>query len=676
MIGAFEPALIGASWYVHNYTAYTWKSFEPDRPEQFWEHMALFEAEEQRGGWVTMPHFEGHHHYNIAGRRGHIPQYSILYFGTPPFWAADNETRGHLTAALTRDGEEHFRQFCLKLGRYIAEKRANEALHYYQVTDEPDIPWGYKGSIESLVRLYEIAYPTLHAVDPQAVVAGPGINIGAHKQLEEMLQCGFGRYIDVLDFHPYMGGDVLPAEFGLIEKIRIVKELMHKYIGRELLLTGTESGHNAQGDTMDIWLRKAWADIHHNLILLGEGFWLNVAFHGGDQSRKPNENTWGYFFNLDLERDYGIQKASPKPVVPAYTTLSYLLEGHKSTGAIEWLGKGVVGYAYERDGKVTLALWSHTPIEIMVPTGVPQVQIYDWMGNANEQEAPGNMLTLTTRRDPQYIRGVSATFWGSKATDRPLRLKERMVTALPGARVAIECEVAGVNTELKSATLLFNAFGLPDVAPQQQTIRLSGGRGKGEQITFDLPTATKPGRYTLSLRLQSGAATLDGASVTLQVDPLVTMTQVIPTINKQNQIGVSARLQASPQRATQGEFKVAPKSTTLATQSIAFNLKASESQSLTALWEPTGEAPYRIAAASEVVTAEGIVATNTIDFNFIALPYLAQAPVIDGQPREWSTLPGITSINAKIIGRGLTSGAVRLITVELSSWPGTSGRST
>lgn len=415
MIGAFESALIGANWYVHNYNTFTWKSFEPDNPEQFFERVAQFEAEEQRGGWAAMPHFEGRHYYNLAGRSGHLPQYSILYFGTPPYWAADNTTRTHLTATLTRDGEEQFRQFCLKLGRYMAEKRANEALHYYQVTDEPDIPWGYKGSIESLVRLYEIAYPALHSVDPQAVVAGPGINLGAHKQLEEMLRCGFGRYVDVLDFHPYMGGDVLPEEFGLIDKIQTVKELVRRYVGRELPMTGTESGHNAQGDTMDIWLRKAWADVQHNLILLGEGFWLNVAFHGGDQSRKTNENTWGYFFNLDIERDYGIQKASPKPVVPAYATLSWLLEGHKSIGSLAWLGQGVVGYAYSRDGAVTLALWSRTPVEVKVPTGTERVQLYDWMGNVDERESPNGSLTLTTRRDPQYIRGVAAAHCGTSA---------------------------------------------------------------------------------------------------------------------------------------------------------------------------------------------------------------------------------------------------------------------
>ena len=123
----------------------------------------------------------------------------------------------------------------------------------------------------------------------------------------------------------------LPEEVDLIGAVRRAKELMLKYVGRELPMIGTEAGNNVTGENNAKWLRKAWSDIHQNLILLGEGFWFNVGFHGVDMGRESGVNTWGYSFNLDPERDYGAQKTSPKPALPAYTAMSWLLEGKQLT---------------------------------------------------------------------------------------------------------------------------------------------------------------------------------------------------------------------------------------------------------------------------------------------------------------------------------------------------------
>ncbi len=427
MMGAVTPGVLGQSWQVHNYGMYCWSAFEPDNPSQFAEKVKEYEAEEARGGWAGMPHFVGRHFFEIGGRSGSIPAYSVLPIGKPPLWAARNETRVHHAAALHREGERAFRDFCLRLGRYLADQRSDEAPHYYQITSEPQIPWGYQGTTDELVRIFEIAYSALHEVDPHAIVAGPAIGLDAFEQLEEMLQKGLADHLDVLDFHPYMGGDVLPSEFNLVGRIRGIKELMSKYAGRQLRLTGTESGFDAKGESTQTWLRMAWSDIHHNLILLGEGFWFNVCFHGADNSRHVAQNTWGHAFNLDPERDYGVQKTSPKPVVPAYAAMTLLLEGHKSAGAIERLGDAVTGYAYERGQDVILALWSDEPCEVHVPVGAAQVDVVDWMGNAAPVSCPQNMLTLTLTRDPQYVKGVSPDLWGTQGREKPVTVEEARI---------------------------------------------------------------------------------------------------------------------------------------------------------------------------------------------------------------------------------------------------------
>lgn len=288
---------------------------------------------------------------------------------------------------------------------YLAEKRTGDTVHIYEVTCEPEISWGFKGRNEDLVDLFKIAYPALREADPKALVAGPTIGILAHEQLEALLKLGLGNYIDVLDFHPYIGADTLPEEVDLIGAVRKAKELMIKYIGRELPMIGTEAGNNVTGEGNHQWLRKAWSDIHHNLILLGEGFWFNIGFHGADMGRECGVNTWGYCFNLDTERDYGIRKGSPKPALAAYAAMSWLLEGKRSAGPIEWLGDKVRGYAYQRDQDVVLALWSDKPTEVSVPVGAPVVELYDWMGNARSVEAPDNLLRVELSQEPGGFAG-------------------------------------------------------------------------------------------------------------------------------------------------------------------------------------------------------------------------------------------------------------------------------
>ena len=95
-------------------------------------------------------------------------------------------------------------------------------------------------------------------------------------------------------------------------------------------------------------------------------------------------------------------KASPRPIAPAYAAQSLLLDGHDSVGAIEWLGSTAWGYAFERDGKITLALWDFgdEKREVSLPTGVREVQVYDWMGNATPTACPMGSTTVVLGPEP------------------------------------------------------------------------------------------------------------------------------------------------------------------------------------------------------------------------------------------------------------------------------------
>ncbi|MFA7174269.1 MAG: hypothetical protein WC340_12835 [Kiritimatiellia bacterium] len=48
---------------------------------------------------------------------------------------------------------------------FAIRKQRKLALPCYQITVEPEISWGFKGTVDDLLRIYQIAYPALHEAD-------------------------------------------------------------------------------------------------------------------------------------------------------------------------------------------------------------------------------------------------------------------------------------------------------------------------------------------------------------------------------------------------------------------------------------------------------------------------------------------------------------------------------
>lgn len=663
MMGAFQPALLGSSWNVRSYQVYNWGWFEPDRPGQFDETVEKNVAAMKTGGNGFPPGFEESYWFNAGGKAGSIPAYFYLFIGAPPSWAADNRTRTHLTATLTPDGEKAYREFCLKLGHLMAASFSNQPTHYYQVTAEPEYPWGFKGSPDDLMKIYEIAYTALHEADPMAVVGGPAIGILGSDQIRDLLQRGFGRYIDVLDFHPYMGGDVQPIDIDLVGRIREFKAMLAEYCDKPLLLAGTESGYNAAGDNKEMWLKKAWSDVHHNLILLGEGFWFNTSFHGADMTRKPGENTWGYYFNLDPERDFGIQKGSPKPVVPAYAAMSFLLEGHTTAGSIDWLGEDTCGYAYERSNDVVLAIWSYQPHEVTLPAGVSRVRVYDWMGNAKSVACPEGLLTLPLTREPTYVRDVAPAVWKKHGKGRPLAVTAVKTRCLPGDTLTVPCKVVHLRKKPLTGELRFIAPQGLGVSNQTRSVSLRKGGRVELNFPVTIPPSAAPGMYPLAFRLHDGETPLAGDGFLLKVEPAISIDRVIPATGGKG-AGLAVTLSAPERRGTKGKLSVEMGTTGTAIKELPFVLKPGEARTQRIMLDEapgqTVKASYRVKAS----TSAGAVASKEIAFEMLTVDFMKKAPVIDGSFSDWEggTAMGLGEAN-------LVQGAERWKGKEdLSAW--------
>jgi len=144
--------------------------------------------------------------------------------------------------------------------------------------------------------------------------------------------------------------------------------------------------------------------VRANLITLGEGYRCNLAFYNHDF---PSEQGYGFYYNLNSDvYPFGSDKTGPKPIVPAYAAMTFLLEGHKSAGSLGLSGTSM-GYRYLDSGSsdTVLAVWNYssTP-EVEINVGVSSVTQYDWMGNSQTVSTPSGVWTVTLGPSPIYAK--------------------------------------------------------------------------------------------------------------------------------------------------------------------------------------------------------------------------------------------------------------------------------
>ena len=377
---------------------YAWGQMEPDHPGQFAQDLAAARA---KGETFPKRFYQHWPLYTVDGqpRRWQVYTLPTLFVG-PPEWAVIPGSRSFVTAALKPEAEEHWRNYCLEAAKAYAECYPNREERLYQITWEPQ---GFEDD-ERLLRTYEIAYKALHELDPKAVVIGPtcSSSMGTLEWEERLLSKGLGKYLDGYSVHPYLDWPNLrrtPEQNGLIEGIRALKAMVRKHTGKDLPLFSTEQGFPTARDPSKELL-QAWCHIRSNLILLGEGFRFHISFHSYDFGAEPG---YGFFYNLSA-RAYTPDKVSPKPVVPAYAAMTFLVDGHKSSGPLEGLGENAWGYTYEGPDDAIMALWSDEEKTVSLPVNAEQAEVFNWMGNSRLVAANAGKLEVAIGPSPTYVR--------------------------------------------------------------------------------------------------------------------------------------------------------------------------------------------------------------------------------------------------------------------------------
>jgi hypothetical protein len=337
--------------------------------------------------------------------------------------------------------------------------------NYYQIHWEPD--WHWLGTDEEFIKMYATAHKAIHAADPNAVLTGPNYGVigKGNILLKRLFAKGLGKYLDGITTHAYSTKWKSPEESGLVQDMSELVRLTQQYLPPGAPIYQTEWGVNWGRDFSRIAVphqtlmrEMAWT-LRAHLIILGEGATSTWFFYASDHERRG----FGLAYNLDFPAvGCGPVNISPKPVTMAASHLTRLLEGTANLGRLDYLGDGVLGYAFQRKDETVAAIWSKDEADhaVILNTGAPSVKIIDCMGKTIVKETKRGRLELVVGAVPQYIVGMSPS---------ALPASSQSLSAIPGDKLHLgkiqaswpaKC-VASLSRGLESLILPDGDFTLP-----------------------------------------------------------------------------------------------------------------------------------------------------------------------------------------------------------------------
>lgn len=386
-----------------------WATAEAAHPGQFSESIKTERAAGKAHFFGRAPSVEG---ILYGGRAWQTYVTALLTTGKLPKWAIEPMTLGKvgiglIFSSVAPDERQALTEFAATHAREIAHDYPDQPEHIYQVTWEPMFPDCYGGTATQLVEFYRLTYTALHANDPKAKVAGPTLHIypASTEQLKGLLAAGLADYLDIFSLHAYYNSTAWPFETsGYVEALRqqiaMVKEAAHK----DLPFISTEHGFESEQYGL---LNHALANVRSTVILLGEGSRYVINFYIADSWNTTPETggqSWGFYWNLNPKIEYGTDRLGPKPVVPAYAALTYLLDGSVSQGLIPGTSKSQMGYRFAKGSEQVSVLWDYAgSSDITLPAAAHQVTVCDWMGNCGMRPVSNNRLALTLGAEPVYV---------------------------------------------------------------------------------------------------------------------------------------------------------------------------------------------------------------------------------------------------------------------------------
>jgi hypothetical protein len=546
-LNALLPYL-GIRWVLGGFF---WKQMEPDHAGQYAQALDKeLDADKKANKAFGLP----------SAVQGNLPTgapwkvftYPSLY--NLPSWASINAESKIVNGIMKPEAYPAWTEYAGNVARGFSARYPNMSQRLYQITWEPNYPWGFTGTPDQLVQIYALCYKAIHDADPKAMVTGPtysSLGGDSDTQLKADLQKGLGRYLDVFSIHPYFPSP--PEQNDMVDLYRNQADILNEYVGHDIPRVGSEEGF-ATGEDKGKELEQARTLTRQNLITLGEGYWFNIAFYIADY---PGEPGYGYYYNLNPKISFGTDKVSPKPIAPVYAAQSFLLDGSRSLGPIEWLGPTALGYIFERDGQITLALWDWgiKPRKVTLPVGVPTVTVYDWMGNPSSASSKNGMLDLTLGPDPVYVVGAAPELWGEKPTQKPLTIQNPRLISYPGDDAHLTAAITPGVKSLQGTLTLAAKDNRLELKRMVKQVKADANGAASISFDIHIPPTVPLGGYTLVIALHEGKQVISGESLRLNVESPVTITSVTPSEDN-NHPGLAVVMQNATDKDVKGKISI------------------------------------------------------------------------------------------------------------------------
>ncbi|MEM9883468.1 MAG: LamG-like jellyroll fold domain-containing protein [Planctomycetota bacterium] len=275
---------------------------------------------------------------------------------------------------------------CRRVGRTLGDR-----LYYYEIGNEPDLPFFYPGPIEEYAESFRVMRAAIHEADPDAVVMNGGVcfhsAIGYERahQLIELL----ADDVDAWAYHAH--GPGFEAERDRYEMLRAATDAVGK---SHLPVVETETGVAASGEIQ--LQEQARTAVEKFVYCMSKDMPLMIFFalhfQGGDG---------GYTM---IEADH-----EPRPVVLAYRNIVKTLRTSRYADAVEALSDTAHGHRFvdPDTGRQTLVLWSTAeqpePVRIDLGTERSDITRIDLMGNREAMPIEAGVASFALGADAVYL---------------------------------------------------------------------------------------------------------------------------------------------------------------------------------------------------------------------------------------------------------------------------------
>jgi len=257
-------------------------------------------------------------------------------------------------AYMPRDLDEFAAYVRATVGHYRSR------LGVWEILNEPiytsyALPRARGYQVEDYVRLLEVAYNAVKAVDSNAIVVG-GIAGGPATYTREFIEAGGLEWVDVLNLHTYPG---LKAPDAFEQPLQQLRRRMRR-AGADKPIWFTEGAYYADDDTPyepyeSTWLTPvtseaeaaAW-QVKFNTLLLACGA-EKIIYHSGTPGSLNNESLSGIFFEW---------AAAPRKMVVTQAAMANLLVPPLRTLGPLDAPDHVKAYGFESPGRTVIVAWA------------------------------------------------------------------------------------------------------------------------------------------------------------------------------------------------------------------------------------------------------------------------------------------------------------------------------